>query len=469
MTSIARSQETPLGSLTTIDSNLKQQSSKPTAVIIGTGWAGWELAQSLSTEKYNVIVISPWRTIAITPLLASAACGLFDFRMAEEPVRRRNQTFTKYQASVSRVCLESKKVICCPTINGLSKDQAREFEVDYDKLILCPGSAVNTFGIQGVSENTLQMKTVPDAQVLKEKILDCFETASLPTLKDSERKDILHFAIVGGGPTGVELAAELDDLIQDHLLAIYPHCREHVRISVYDVADRMLGAFGEQLSKYAMQKFRRRGVQVLMEKHITFITPHTLHIKEDGEIKFGICVWAVGNKASSLVEELDVKKSENGMERLVTDQYLRVLKDTNAKMEDGKFGNFKGVWEDVFALGDAADIWGNPLPTTAEVALQKARWLSAHLNTQTSSSSPEAGIETSKAKGFQYKDKALVAYLGNQDGVVGGAESKDRTGASAWVAWKSGNLGWSRGWRRKAMLCVYWMLNAIDGREVARR
>ncbi|RDW85116.1 hypothetical protein BP6252_02706 [Coleophoma cylindrospora] len=212
MTSITRSHSTPLGSLTTIDSNLKQQSSKPTAAIIGTGWAGWELVQSLSTEKYNVIVISPSRTIAITPLLASAA-----------------------------------------------------------------------------------------------------------------------------------------------------------------------------------------------------------------------------------------------------------------KMEDGKFGNFKGVWEDVFALGDAADILGNPLPTTAEVALQKARWLSAHLNTQSSSSSPEAEIQTSKAKGFQYKGKALVAYLGNKDGVVGGSESKDWTGASAWVAWKTGNLGWSRGWRRKAMLCVYWVLNAIDGREVARR
>ncbi|KAG0651188.1 putative NADH dehydrogenase [Hyphodiscus hymeniophilus] len=438
-------------SVTDASSDEKQQ----TIAIIGTGWAGWTLAQDLNPRNARIVLISPHRTMALTPLLASAACAIFDFRLAEEPVRRRNRSFQKYQANVSSIDFGSKTISCTSAIgsqrSGLSQEDiesGKGFEVQYDKLILAPGCETNTFGTPGVKEHALFMKSVKDARTLRERLLDCFEEASLPTLSDQQRKDILHFAIVGGGPTGVELAAELDELVQQHLLAVYPHLKGLPTISVYDVADRLLGQFGEKLSQYAMSQFTaRENVTICTERHIEEVHKDALIVKEEGRVGFGVCVWAVGNKACKMVEELNVRKTEKGIERILTDSHLRVLQP------DSKSGN--KVLEGVWALGDAADIQGNSLPTTAEVAVQKAKWLAKCIN------SGEMGGK------FEYKNKALVAYIGRGDGVIEG--NQDWTGASAWLAWRSGSLEWTRSWRRRVMIFVNWVANWIDGREVARR
>lgn len=393
--------------------------------------------------------------MALTPLLASAACAIFDYRIAEEPVRRRSKAFQKYQANVFSVDFTSKTIHCKSAIgsqrSGLSQKEMEtsEFEVQYDKLILAPGCETNTFGTPGVKEYALFMKSVKDARTLRERVLDCFEEASLPTLSEQQRKDVLHFVIVGGGPTGVELAAELDDLVQGHLYAIYPHLKGLAAVSVFDVADRVLGQFGEKLSEYAMSQFRaRENVAIRTGRHIEEVQKDALMVKEEGRVGFGVCVWAVGNKACKLVEELDVQKNEKGVQRILTDQHLRALQPAHSKAENG-------VVEDVYALGDAADILDHELPTTAEVAVQKAKWLANYIN------SGEVGAK------FEYKNKALVAYIGRGDGVIEG--NQDWTGTSAWLAWRSGSLEWTRGWRRRAMILVYWFANLLDGREIARR
>lgn len=400
--------------------------------------------------------------MALTPLLASAASGIFDFRIAEEPVRRLSlgKGVTKYQVWCSAVDLERRVVRCRAAVgsngreetnsgrkeksDGENGDKDGEFEVSYDTLILAPGSEVNTFDTPGVRDHCLFMKSVADAVALRERILDCFELASLPTYSVEQKREILHFVIVGGGPTGVELAAEIDELVQEHLLGIYKELEGLVTVSVYDIADRMLGQFGEKLSEYAMEKFRKRDVKIRMGKHIQGFGSGVMKVKEDGEVKFGAAVWCTGSKAGSVVEKLEVKKNEAG-QRVLTDRWLRVLQE----------GDGDGEVEGAYALGDAADIEGGELPTTAEVAVQKAKWLANYL------------IAGEDGKQFEYKQKAVVAYIGRRDGVV---ESKtDWTGAGAWLAWRSGSLEWTRSWRRRAMIVLYWVMNKLDGREIARR
>ncbi|TVY12942.1 putative NADH dehydrogenase, partial [Lachnellula arida] len=241
-------------------------------------------------------------------------------------------------------------------------------------------------------------------------------------------------------------------LVHGHLAHVYKSLAGMVTVSVYDVAERMLGAFGEKLSEYAMERFRKREVRVRMGRHIEGVEEGVLVIKEDGRVGFGVCVWAAGNKVSGLVQGMDVRKSEGGMERVLTDRWLRVLSS-----KAGKEGDEGGVLEGVYALGDAADVAGHELPTTAEVAVQKAKWLAKHLN---------AG-EQPDSKPFSYQQKSMVAYIGRHDGVVEGKQ--DWTGASAWLAWRSGSLEWTRSWRRRAMICIYWFMNKLDGREIARR
>lgn len=312
---------------------------KPTIAILGTGWAGWTLAQDLGSSKslcetHQILVLSPSRTMALTPLLASAACGIFDFRIAEEPVRRLSNQITKYQVTVSSIDFENKTITCRPNIgsNGNEKKASDEgtrnggsdedFVVSYDRLVLAPGSETNTFGTPGVMEHCYTMKSVQDATKLRERILDCLELASLPTLSAQQKKDILHFVIIGAGPTGVELAAEIDELLSEHLLKIYPDVASYGRVSVYDIQDKILGMFGQKLSEYAMEKFRRRDVNVCMERHIESVSAGSMRVKEDGDVRFGIAVWATGNKACKLVEDLEARKTEEGMERIVTDRMV---------------------------------------------------------------------------------------------------------------------------------------------------
>jgi NADH:ubiquinone reductase (non-electrogenic) len=133
---------------------------------------------------------------------------------------------------------------------------------------------------------------------------------------------------------------------------------------------------------------------------------------------------------------------------VLTDCYLRVLQPDGSKSDTE-------ILEDVYDLGDASDIEGNSLPTTAEVAVQKAKWLAKYLN------AGEVGDE------FEYKNKALVAHIGRGDGVIEG--NVEWTGTSAWLAWQSGSLEWTRSWRRNVVIVVYWVANWIDGREGARR
>jgi NADH:ubiquinone reductase (non-electrogenic) len=115
----------------------------------------------------------------------------------------------------------------------------------------------------------------------------------------------------------------------------------------------------------------------------------------------------------------------------------------------------------VYALGDAADIVNGQLPTTAEVAVQKAKWLAQHLI--------DVGLygEATQGSPFVYKNKAMIANLGEGDGVVQG--KTEWTGIGAFLAWRSGSLTWARGWRRRVMVVVNWVANLVDGREIARR
>jgi NADH:ubiquinone reductase (non-electrogenic) len=412
--------------------------------------------------------------MALTPLLASAACSIFDLRIAEEPVRRLSlfPSVKKYQVEVKSVDLEAKTIKCAPAIgsNGDSRTpsfngiDAHDFDVSYDTLVLAPGCETNTFGTPGVLEHCYTMKSVKDAQKLRERMLDCFELASLPTCSEKQKRDLLHFVIVGGGPTGVELAAEMDELIHGHLSRLYHDLASFVTISVYDIAERLLGPFDEQLSEYAMQKFNRRSVNTRMGRHIESFKKGVMNVKEDGEVPFGICIWATGNKSSELVENLGVRKSEGGMKRILTDQHLRVLQTPSKqqKEDDERSDPILGL----YALGDAADILGSELPTTAEVAVQKAKWLAKYL-LATSQMSQSADNVAEQSNPFHYNQKPMVAYIGREDGVVEGQNSW--TGKSAWLAWRSGNLEWTRGWRRWTMIWVSWALNYLDGREIARR
>ena len=425
--------------------------SQPRIVVIGSGWAGFYLAEFLSTTAYAVTVVSPRRTSAYTPLLASAACGLFNFYLAEEPVRSKTRKCRFIKANVLGVDFDSRNVRCAPAFEDDEVVSNEKFNLEYDYLILAPGCVPNTFNTPGVAEHALFMKNVSDAMAVRKLLFDLLEKASLPNCTVERKKELLHIAIVGGGPTGVEMTAELDDLAHKELKYLYPEVAEYLRLSIYDVAPHILAAYDQKLYEYANEALVRRNIAIETNTRIEKVDKHAIYVKDKGRIPYGMLVWATGNKAVPLVMDLDVKKTGKGLVRILTDSHLRVFKSSGSDE----------IYDNVFALGDAADIEDASLPTTAEVAVQKAKYLVSFFNSQSTSLPSSAP--------FTYREKQLVSYIGSHDGVIAGRGDKEGwTGRSAWLAWRSGSVMWTRSWRHRVVIALTWIVNAVFGKEIAK-
>ncbi|ROV95262.1 hypothetical protein VPNG_08986 [Cytospora leucostoma] len=348
---------------------------KRTLAVIGSGWGGFTLSQKVSLEKYHIIIISPIRTVQYTPLLASAACGLFNFRLAEEPIRRKHRTEVEYYKAVAQDIDFDKRTIRCRTAIDADGEGPRDFEVQYDELCIAPGCDNQDFGTPGAKDHTLFLRTTNDSRLLQQRILGMLDEASLPTVASDPQKqrELLNIRIVGGGPIGVEAAAELYDLWNEDLRLLYPHLDGKLTITVHDVAPSILTTFDKELAEYATESLTKgKGhiVKIKTSSHIEKVEADAIYTKEEGRLPYGVLLWATGNKANSLVESLSgrVKLPGKGLPRVLTDQYLRVLRPDGSPI-DG-----------VYALGDAADIDGESLPTLAEVALQKGEYLTEVLN-----------------------------------------------------------------------------------------
>lgn len=423
---------------------------KPVLAIIGTGWGGFTLSQHVALDKYHLKVISPLRTVQYTPLLASAACGLFNFRLAEEPVRRKSRTDVEYYKATAENIDFDRRIISCLTAAGVDGKGSSKFDVQYDKLCIAPGCDIQTFGTPGAKEHALFLRTTNDARLLQQKLLEMLDQASLPTIAADEQaqRDILNIRIVGGGAIGIEAAAELFDLWNDEMRFLFPHLDGKLCITIHDVAPSILTTFDRNLAEYATEsltKGKQGVVKIETSSHIEKVEPGAIFTKENGRLPYGVLIWATGNSVNPLVDRIShrVKMPEKGLPRILTDRYLRVLKPDGTPMKE------------VYALGDAADIEDESLPTLAEVALQKGEYLSDVFNR-----------ELPEPRRFEYKQRALLAYLGSHDGVIGGRE--EWTGNAAWLAWRSGSLAWTRSWRRRLMITISWLFVWAGGRDIAR-
>lgn len=253
----------------------------------------------------------------------------------------------------------------------------------------------------------------------------------MPTATDEDQRSLMHIIIVGGGPTGVELSAEMSDLFNDDFAKLYPHLAGKMKISIHDAAPFILGAFEDALRQHSLQSFSKRGVKVITNSKIKKVESNFIETEAEGRIDCGMVLWTAGNKQCELVDRLQVAKTDK-LPRIMTDEYLHALTPRPEQMP----------LPEVYALGDAADIKKQFLPTTAEVATQKAEYLARVLNKDLDGKQP-----------FEYQQKALVAYIGGHDGVVHGRP--DWSGPRAWAAWRSKNLLWTRSWRLKIMIVAY--------------
>lgn len=385
---------------------------------------------------------------------------------------------------------------------GLRKEGKR-IDIAYDKLVVTVGCYSQTFGTKGVKENAFFMKDVGDARRIRKRVLDCFEIANLPTTSDKLREQLLRFAVVGGGPTGMEFAAELSDLIREDLKKVYPALVSKVQITVYDVAPTVLSMFDEKLGKYAMETFSREGVEIKTSHHIQELRPglprtgdsednmddvadtqgcYTLTTEEEGDVGIGLCVWSTGNmmnpfvqkaldkthgfpsasaqlSSGKKVEELDTKEWQ--IEKhpktgaMIVDDRLRIQlnskppspkPDQKSSDSDPPPPASSATMTDVFGLGDNAMIRNAALPATAQTASQQALWLAKRLN--------KNDLESQH---FTFRNMGVMTYLGDAKGLVQTeGVMGDISGRAAWLIWRGAYLTMSVSWRNKILIPTYW-------------
>ncbi|OAL45042.1 FAD/NAD(P)-binding domain-containing protein [Pyrenochaeta sp. DS3sAY3a] len=493
-------------------------------VILGSGWAGFSVARSLDAKKYQAVVVSPRSYFAFTPLLASTAVGTLEFRTALEPVRSRRTKVSFFQGWADDVDFKKKTITIEQAVDdpmqgmalttdrhaGETKEQrdigkkkdaekGRLFDLSYDKLVVTVGCYSQTFGTPGVKEHAFFLKDIGDARKIRNRLLACFEGAALPTTTDEVRRQLLNFAVVGGGPTGIEFSAELHDLINEDLAKIYPELIPYHKITVYDVADKVLPMFDEKLADYATQKFKREGIDIKTSHHVEELrlgVPgrrpesdesdenllYTIKVKEEGEVGVGMCVWSTGLMQNPFVAQaLDhVREAPDSLKLLdspskaiisndtkwkvkkdprsgsiITDDRLRVKLVPSSSSEANK--DLEAMHPDVFALGDCGIIEGTAYPATAQVASQKALWLAKRLNKS----------DIDKA-GFKFKDLGTLAYIGNWNALFQGGKGGRMQGYLAWIIWRGAYLTRTVSWRNKLLVPVYWVINWVFGRDISR-
>ncbi|RKP14543.1 FAD/NAD-P-binding domain-containing protein, partial [Piptocephalis cylindrospora] len=428
----------------------------------GSGWAGFNLLRHLKAESYDVTLISPRNYFVFTPLLAGTASGTLEFRAATEPVR----AFAKGKNYLEAKCTSidpRNGVVECQSVFSDTKD-IRNFRIPYDRLVIAVGSHTNTFGIEGVKEHAHFLKDVTDSRRIRKRIMDCFEMAAQPGLSSEERSRLLHFAVVGGGPTGVELSAELADLIHDDMSRFYPELMPHTSVTVYDVAPRILGSFDAKLSEYASKRFKREGIRIrtkgkgrLKSIYRLFIDNHYSSLFYPSlwiVVPYGLLVWATGIAANPLLSSLKDQVSLDKVGRLEVDSNLRVLNAQGQPM-DG-----------VYAIGDCSSLKGSPLPATAQVANQQASYLGKVFKQITQQSGVEANIPP-----FRYRYAGAMAYVGGWRAVaeIGESPKKVRgSGVGAWIFWRSAYLNMSVSWKNKVLIPSYWLYSWIFGRDISR-
>jgi len=428
-------------------------------VILGSGWGGFNAALNVRKDL-PITVVSPSNHFVFTPLLPSTAVGTLEFRCIQEPVRTILGPNSDYvQAKAQSLDTENKKLVCESTHGD------EVFEVEYDKLVIAVGVKTNTFGIESIQEGNgiFFLKHLYHARQIRNNIIDSFEKAAIPGMSDAERKRLLSFICVGGGPTSCEFVAELHDFLKQDVSRMYRDLIPHVTITLVEAGPALLGPFDTALQNYAYGLFKNRDIDVRLGTAVTGVEdflgdgyryPARRAVLTDGTyLEFGTMVWSAGLAPVKFTAQLDMPRhARNG--RILVDQYLRVL------------GHEGSIW----AIGDAAnavDETGVPLPQLAQVARQQGIYLGQIFN----------GEQKEDEKPFRFFSLGSMASLGEMKGVYDGSKvgepGKEKKqpmmkGLLALLLWRFAYWGRQTSLVNKILIPMHWFKSMIFGRDISR-
>jgi NADH:ubiquinone reductase (H+-translocating) len=303
--------------------------------------------------------------------------------------------------------------------------------VSYDHLVLATGSFGTTFGIPGVAEHALQMKSIADARRIKNRLLNTYEDVQEGRLP----KEALKVVVVGGGPTGVEVSGAVAEL-QSSMVREYPDIAKRASVTLIEAGPRLLSTFSDKSSTHARQELEQMGVAVRLDAPVDRMYERDVHLMSGEVLSAGTVVWAAGVAAPERWSSLGVTGPSG---RLVVDELLRL----------------PGV-PNVWVIGDTAafteEDGGHPLPMVAPVAMQMGRHVARNIAAMAMGEPPTA---------FRYVDKGQMATIGRRRAVAEMPNGLRLHGTSAWLAWLGLHVVYLAGGRNRVSVLADWAWNYL--------
>ena len=416
-------------------------------VVLGGGFAGVatarRLERKLRPDEADVALVSRDNFTLFTPMLPEVSSGGLEPRHVATPVRAQLRRTTFVLGEIARIDLDAREVDARHPITG---DVTR---LAYDHLVLALGSVTSTFGIPGVEEHTLPLKTLEDAETLRNRIVAALEQAVV-TPAGPARDRLLTFAVVGGGYTGCECAGELVDFFHSIVNFYRPLRLADVRMILIEAGHALLPDLPEGMGRYTTRNLARRKVELIIGDGVARIDEHGIALQSGANIPCATVIWSAGVRPSPVLRDLPrLQHARNG--GILTNR-------------DMSAAGLPGVW----ALGDCAWIPAQPdaqqsdrnawYPATAQHAIREGPALADNV---------VATLRGKPTKPFHYTSLGTMASLGARRGVAQLPGGFVLTGFLAWFLWRSYYLARLPGLDRQVRVAIDWTLGVIFPRDIA--
>ncbi len=393
---------------------------KPRVIILGGGFGGLQAAKALADAPIDLHLIDANNYHLFQPLLYQVASAGLEPEQVAYPLRailRKQRNLRFHLARVLAIDVENHRV------------QTDRETVTFDYLIVALGAQVRTYGIPGLDRFALPLKGLDDAIGIRNHILTAFEQASLE--QDSNtRADWLRFVIVGGGPTGVEMAGAFAELIQHVMQKDYPELNfEEVEIHLVESLGSLLSGFPRNLQDAAINTLKEKGVVVQLDTAVESYDGVEVHFKGGGSLRARSLIWAAGVKGQDVLKSMNENVSPD--QRVIVAPSLQIPSDPC-----------------IYVIGDAAYLEsdGEALPMMAPVAVQMADCVAANIKRQ---------IAGQGVLPFQYRDPGRLATIGRNAAVADIRGFRFR-GFLAWLVWLVVHLIQLVGFRNRIMVLINW-------------
>ena len=416
-------------------------------VVLGGGFAGVAVARRLEKklrrDEAEIALVSRDNFTLFTPMLPEVSSGGLEPRHVATPIRAQLHRTKFVLGEIARIDLDAREVEARhPLTYAITR-------LEYDHLVLALGSVSSTFGIPGVAEHTLPLKTLEDAETLRNRVIAALEQAVV-TPPGPQREELLSFAVVGGGYTGCECAGELVDFFHSIVPFYRPLQLADVRMVLIEAGNALLPDLPEAMGRYTTRNLARRKVELLIGDGVAAIDEHGISLQSGRRIATRTVVWSAGVRPSPVLRDLaGVKHARNGG--------IMVNRDMSAI-------DRPGVW----ALGDCAWIPAKPnpdqadknawYPATAQHAIREGPSLADNII---------ATLRGRPTKPFAYRSLGTMASLGARRGVAALPGGFVLTGFIAWVLWRGYYLARLPGLDRQVRVAFDWALGVIFPRDIA--